>query len=93
MYHVCVFTNQFNQKFLAIGGSGEEDILMQLQKIIAQTKLKESYEKLVLLRSYLDTVEGEAFGKRISLWAEKELRNLIVSENESFNDLRKHLPK
>jgi hypothetical protein len=93
MYHVCIFTDSKNQKFIIIGGSNEAEVKKNLDQINSSKNLNNNFNKLVIFKSYLMDQEGVTYLNYISKFEQKELLKLVISENSTFSDQTKHLIK
>lgn len=91
MFHVCVFTDVNNEKFIVVGGFNEAEIHHKLAEIIENKFRNRVFSKLVIFKSFLMDQEGETYLTNISKLEQKDLVNLVISENFSFSDQSKHL--
>jgi hypothetical protein len=91
MFHVCIFTDSKNTKFIVAGGFNETEIHAQLSKILGDKFSVTPYNKLVLFKSFLMDEEGQNYSNHISKFEQKDLAKLVISENSTFSDQTKHL--
>jgi hypothetical protein len=91
MFHVCIFTEVNNQKFIVVGGYNEAEIKQNLSQIVEEKYQNKIFSKLVVFKSFLVDEEGETYLTNISKLEQKGLSNLVISENFSFSDQSKHL--
>lgn len=91
MYHVCIFTDPNNEKFIPVGGISEAEIQKNLQAIISDRFKNRTFPKLVIFKSFMMDEEGETYLNYISKFEQKDLGKLVGSENVTFSDQSKHL--
>lgn len=93
MYHVCIFTDSKNEKFIVIGGFSEAEVKKNLDQISSSKNSTNNFNKLVVFKSFLMDQEGETYFNYISKFEQKDLLKLVISENITFSDQSKHLIK
>jgi len=91
MYHVCIYTESKNEKFIAVGGFSEAEIQKNLQKIVDTKFSGKVFNKLVIFKSYMMDEEGEIYLNYLSKFEQRELAKFVISENFTFSDMSKHL--
>ena len=91
MFHVCIFTDSNNQKFIPVGGFSEAEIQKNLSQIVSAKFTNRAFPKLVIFKSFMMDEEGETYLNYISKLEQKDLANLVSSENVTFSDQSKHL--
>jgi hypothetical protein len=91
MFHVCVFTDSRIEKFIPVGGFSENEVRQNLKEIVNKKYTNRDFEKLVIFKSFMMDDEGETYLNYISKFEQKDLRNLVSSENVTFSDQSKHL--
>jgi hypothetical protein len=91
MYHVCIFTDYNNEKFIPVGGYSESEIQKALAEIVKAKFTNRHFSKLVIFKSFMMDEEGEIYLTYISKLEQKDLSKLVSSENVTFSDQLKHL--
>lgn len=91
MFHVCIFTDSTNEKFVITGGSSEKEVMQNLSKIVSEKYTKRNFVKLIVFKSFLMISEGEIYLAAIKNLDNRDIARLIVSENPSKSDLSRHL--
>jgi hypothetical protein len=91
MYHVCIFTDNNNEKFIPVGGYSESEIQKALAEIVKAKFTNRQFSKLVIFKSFMMDEEGEIYLTYISKLEQKDLSKLVSSENVTFSDQLKHL--
>jgi len=91
MYHVCIFTNIKNEKFIVVGGLNEVEVQNELAQISREKFANNSFTKLVIFKSFMLDEEGQNYLNYISKLEQKDLMKLVISENVTFSDQSKHL--
>ncbi len=91
MYHVCIFTDYNNEKFIPVGGYSESEIQKALAEIVKAKFTNRQFSKLVIFKSFMMDEEGEIYLTYISKLEQKDLSKLVSSENVTFSDQLKHL--
>ena len=91
MFHVCVFTDSRIEKFIPVGGFSENEVRQNLKEIVNKKYTNRDFERLVIFKSFMMDNEGLTYLNYISKFEQKDLRNLVSSENVSFSDQSKHL--
>lgn len=91
MFHVCVFTDSRIEKFIPVGGFSENEVRQNLKEIVNKKYTNRDFEKLVIFKSFIMDNEGLTYLNYISKFEQKDLRNLVSSENVGFSDQSKHL--
>ena len=91
MFHVCIFTDSRNEKFIPVGGFSEAKIHQHLKEIINKKFTNREFAKLVIFKSFMMDEEGETYLNYISKLEQKDLGKLVGSENVTFSDQSKHL--
>ena len=90
MFHVCVFTDSRIEKFIPVGGFSENEVRQNLKEIVNKKYTNRDFEKLVIFKSFMMDNEGLTYLNYISKFEQKDLRNLVSSENVGFSDQSKH---
>jgi hypothetical protein len=91
MFHVCIFTDAKNEKFIPVGGFSEAEIYKNLQEVVNKKYGNRSFHRLVIFKSYMMDEEGETYLNYISKMEQKEIALLVSSENVTLSDQSKHL--
>ena len=91
MFHVCIFTDSTNEKFVITGGSSEKEVMQNLSKIVSEKYAKRNFVKLIVFKSFLMISEGETYLAAIKNLDNRDIARLIVSENPLKSDLSRHL--
>jgi len=91
MYHVCIFTDYNNEKFIPVGGYSESEIQKALAEIVKAKFTNRHFSKLVIFKSFMMDEEGEIYLTYIAKLEQKDLSKLVSSENVTFSDQLKHL--
>jgi hypothetical protein len=91
MFHVCVFTDSRIEKFIPVAGFSENEVRQNLKEIVNKKYTNRDFEKLVIFKSFMMDNEGLTYLNYISKFEQKDLRNLVSSENVGFSDQSKHL--
>ena len=91
MFHVCVFTDSRIEKFIPVGGFSENEVRQNLKEIVNKKYTNRDFEKLVIFKSFMMDNEGLTYLNYISKFEQKDLRNIVSSENVGFSDQSKHL--
>lgn len=91
MYHVCIFTDINNEKFIPVGGFSEVEIQKSLTEVTKNKFTNRQFSKLVIFKSFMMDEEGETYLTYISKLEQKDLSKLVSSENVTFSDQLKHL--
>jgi hypothetical protein len=91
MFHVCVFTDSRIEKFIPVGGFSENEVRQNLKEIVNKKYTNRDFERLVIFKSFMMDNEGLTYLNYISKFEQKDLRNLVSSENVGFSDQSKHL--
>jgi acyl CoA:acetate/3-ketoacid CoA transferase len=91
MFHVCIFTDVNNEKFIPVGGFSEFEIQNSLNEAISKKFGKRTFPKLVIFKSFMMDEEGEVYLNYITKFEQKDLIKLVASENVTFSDQSKHL--
>lgn len=91
MFHVCIFTDSKNEKFIPVGGFSETEVQKNLHELIKSKFTNRNFPKLVIFKSFMMDEEGETYLNYISKLEQKDLGKLVSSENFTFSDQSKHL--
>jgi hypothetical protein len=91
MFHVCIYTNLKNEKFIVVGGFNEIEVSNQLAQITKERFASIIFNKLVIFKSFMLDEEGQNYLVYISKLEQKDLLKLVISENVTFSDQSKHL--
>lgn len=91
MYHVCIFTSEKYDSFALSYGANKDEVMKNLQ-LLNQNKFPQSkFNLLVVFKSFLMVQEGEMYYNYALKMDQRELKKLVISENETFSDQAKHL--
>ena len=91
MYHVCIFTTDKYDSFAISYGANKEEVIKNLSKLNQNKFPQSKFNLLVVFKSFIMPEEGETYYSYAAKMDQRELKRLVISENETFSDQAKHL--